>query len=737
MKRFLIFLLVAIIGVASLQLDQASASFNKNRLIDDQLFTATGSMSVSAIQKFLQNQGSVLANWKDDVDMVKGNGCLVHKATGKTAARIIWEAANDWKAQYIQNCSQVRYYDDNNLKTVSPKVLLVTLQKEQSLITTGGTYPKTKNAYVNPSCCGMAYKLAWAMGYGVPDTGGKDHSKKGFYNQINYAAWQLRFNFERSGGNTSWDTYPGDNVVGTWVYSGPMTKGFRKRCAGCTNTYFDGYYPIDGSPLYMGNRATASLYYYTPHTYPGFFGNYNFVNYYKQWFGPVVAGNYRTAFHSLSDYPTIKQGESTEVSISFKNTGSSTWYDNIGAAENNANAVRLGTSNPFGRNSQFGELWIGKKKTRPTGVFDAVYEADGVTLASDQNRATTGQIAKFTFTLKAPPNLAPGLYREFVQPIIEGPQSMNSLASHFVIRVTPSVYKAQFYKSSSNSLSVSQGRERTIMLQYKNVGNMDWHDVDSFREVGASPVRLATSGPVGRLSKFGDSWGTNNRAAGDFSAVYEADGTTLAEDQDTVEPGQIAEFEFTAATPLNLSAKTYRERFTPIVEGAPGKMNVLGSWFDIRVSEAVYRAAYVSSSAYPTLGQGDDTTVEISYKNTGNIVWFDDVSRIHPTAPYHIRPTRLATSNPLGRSSDFGALWGPKRSRPATVFASVYEADGVTLAAAQHLVLPGQIVTYAFDFKAPSGVNPNTYREHITPLLEGYPNRLPPKGSFFDITVTP
>ena len=63
-----------------------ATSFNQNRLIDDVLFTDTDSMSVSEIQAFLDANGSLLANWTDNVDMIRPDtGCVVHKATGKTA----------------------------------------------------------------------------------------------------------------------------------------------------------------------------------------------------------------------------------------------------------------------------------------------------------------------------------------------------------------------------------------------------------------------------------------------------------------------------------------------------------------------------------------------------------------------------------------------------------------------------------------------------------------------------
>lgn len=297
--KILAVILLIFASSAFFQPGQAKAGHSNGYLIDDSKFTATSSMSTAQIQQHLANNGSLLANWKDDVDMYQvssrfktaGNRCLVHKATNLTAAQIIAQAANDWQSTYViwrdaagnqvsknpniyngevHSCSQVASYADINLKTVSPKVILATLQKEQSAVTATGTYSKTESAYYDPACCASnEYKLAWAMGYGVPDSPGKLHGYKGFYNQVNYGAWQLRFNYEKSAGSTNWDG------TGSWSYFGYKVG----------NTY-----NIDGSNVKMGNRSTAALYYYTPHLS----GNSNFVSLYENWFGTTVGLNLPT-----------------------------------------------------------------------------------------------------------------------------------------------------------------------------------------------------------------------------------------------------------------------------------------------------------------------------------------------------------------------------------------------------------------------------------------------------------
>src|SRR4051812_41707008 len=46
-----------------------ASSWDQNNIIDENLFLATGSMSVADIQNFLNGQGGFLAGWHDTVDM--------------------------------------------------------------------------------------------------------------------------------------------------------------------------------------------------------------------------------------------------------------------------------------------------------------------------------------------------------------------------------------------------------------------------------------------------------------------------------------------------------------------------------------------------------------------------------------------------------------------------------------------------------------------------------------------
>jgi peptidoglycan hydrolase CwlO-like protein len=171
--------------------------YDPNTLISESAFSASGSMSAAAIQGFLQAQGSYL----------KSYSARDHAGVTKTAAQMIADAATEWG--------------------VSPKVILTTLQKEQSLI--NGSKPSQR-------------ALDWAMGCGKMDSRTLPEYQ-GFGNQIWGGARALKRNRSYY--------HPGMSIT------------------------------IDGAAVYPTNAATLTLYRYTPH----FHGNTLFWRLYWRYFG--------------------------------------------------------------------------------------------------------------------------------------------------------------------------------------------------------------------------------------------------------------------------------------------------------------------------------------------------------------------------------------------------------------------------------------------------------------------
>ncbi|NQV90260.1 hypothetical protein HQ487_02530 [Candidatus Uhrbacteria bacterium] len=190
----------------------ASEDFYTNPayLVSDAEMLDIYSMSLLDVERFLIRGG--LSSYRGpDVNGVE-----------RSAAEIIFNAAQEFE--------------------LSPRFLLVLLQREQSLVEDDSPSER---------------QLAWAMGYAVCDDCSKDDPRiqkfKGFGNQIYYAAKRIRTSYLddlESRGFTETGMGPGIQVT------------------------------IDGTYVTPVNNATAALYTYTPHLH----GNENFARIWDRWF---------------------------------------------------------------------------------------------------------------------------------------------------------------------------------------------------------------------------------------------------------------------------------------------------------------------------------------------------------------------------------------------------------------------------------------------------------------------
>jgi len=235
----------------------AVPGFDAGNIISDTVFYNSSTMTESQIASFLQQRGSgcsstssatCLKDYRETTYSFPGDQfCSGYQSSGnESAARMIWLSA--------QACG------------INPQVLLVTLQKEQSLVTS--------------RMSSETYKRA--MGYGCPDNAGGqcDPRYSGFHVQVYYSARQF-------------------------VRYGELKNTFNYFPVGRTSDvlYFprnsDGSAPCGSGPVFIRNQATANLYYYTPYqpnaaalaagTGTGdscsAYGNRNFYNFFTQWFG--------------------------------------------------------------------------------------------------------------------------------------------------------------------------------------------------------------------------------------------------------------------------------------------------------------------------------------------------------------------------------------------------------------------------------------------------------------------
>ncbi|MFC4243042.1 hypothetical protein ACFOYW_06630 [Gryllotalpicola reticulitermitis] len=237
-------------------------AFDAGEIISDDAFFDPNAMTESGIQSWLlampcapTDLSPCLAFFHQKTVTRPANGnCLAYRgAADETAAAIVYKVA--------RACG------------ISPRVLLVLVQKEQSLVT-------------RPS----AYGYQRATGYACPDTAECNAKYFGFFNQLYSAAWQFR-------------EYPkaGDN----WHIKLGVAKVQYSPDASC-----------GASVIRIANQATADLYLYTPYQPDAYtrahpsgpagkcsaYGNLNFFRLYNAWFGDSRAQSFPEWWGPCLDY---------------------------------------------------------------------------------------------------------------------------------------------------------------------------------------------------------------------------------------------------------------------------------------------------------------------------------------------------------------------------------------------------------------------------------------------------
>lgn len=372
---------------------QVYAAYDGGRIIDNTVFLDANSMNQADIQNFLASKGSALANRTFLMD------CPITTMSEQYYRNLGAPCGQNIPA------AQIIYYA-SQIYGINPRVVLTTLQKEQSLIT--NPYPSDWN-------------INQAMGYGCPTTG-VCNSASGFLYQIDNGVWTLRFHMERARGNMSYWFQSTSWVCGT-------EKEFYK-----PNLYPNqnvNFYDENGvyyRTHYLANAATSSMYCYTPHAYnnpqglygkPAFgstglyySGSYNFVYFYEIWFGTTQATfPYVWQYYGQSAYsdkertkpytstPTTPLGGTVYFQLKARNMGHQPWSNTT---------MKLGTTREMDVPNRFATPnW--PASTRATYLSESV--------------VNPGDVGTFNFEMKMPDT--PGTYTQYFNILIEGREWLN------------------------------------------------------------------------------------------------------------------------------------------------------------------------------------------------------------------------------------------------------------------------------------------------------------------------
>ena len=230
MKHALLFF-IGIFAFFGTPFSASALQFNPNTIMSDADFFRTDEMSAADIQLFLETKNSSLATYR----AVDEDGTL------KRASDIIYTAAT--------------------VNGINPKVLLVLLQKEQSLIE-------------NP--IPSQYNYDWATGFARCDSCSVNDvaiaAHKGFAIQVRKAAWRKAYY------TTHWTEFVSQPKVSMLV---------------------------DGVPVTPSNAATAALYNYTPHIR----GNISFWKLWNRYFSRIFPDGTVVKSASSNDIWLIQNGK--------------------------------------------------------------------------------------------------------------------------------------------------------------------------------------------------------------------------------------------------------------------------------------------------------------------------------------------------------------------------------------------------------------------------------------------
>ena len=240
-----------------------ASRFDPGLIISDSVFYDFGTMTVADIQRFLESKVPVCRDGDGGPKCIRNYIMDTPAKDGEDGRCEAMPAKKDQTAAQI-------IYDVARACKINPRVLIVTLQKEQGLIQAANPTERMYRA---------------ALGYACPDIDPNNQCgrvKAGLFNQLYYGAGQFQW------------------------YGDPRGSFTYIKVGRTSNIRFHPNASCGSKPVLIKSQATASLYYYTPYT-PNdaalrnlygtgdscsAYGNRNFWRFYTDWFGDPVAGGF-------------------------------------------------------------------------------------------------------------------------------------------------------------------------------------------------------------------------------------------------------------------------------------------------------------------------------------------------------------------------------------------------------------------------------------------------------------
>jgi hypothetical protein len=486
--------IVTILAVTNLANAADARNFKAGRIIDDNIFSNSDSMTVGDIQRFLDSKVSCDNYGTKRSELGGGTRAQWLAARGIstpiTCINQFYENPNNRENNYGKSsipagaisAAQI-IHNYSNQFSINPQVILVTLQKENGLVTDEWPTPTQYNS---------------ALGFGCPDNIAPgapacDPQYRSFSTQVYQAARHFRGYMDRQycDFNRGWCTpyRVGVNNI--------QSQDPRVRDCGTVS-------------INIENRATSALYSYTPYV-PNqaalnaqygsgdgcsAYGNRNFYLYFTDWFGSTLGPAHAWEEVSKNIYTdatksnqlsadSIRTNQYFFIEYTIRNTGSVVWKK--------------------------GSVLFGKANSSPSPFCATGWLSCARPSTINTDEVKPGDTTTISFWMQAPPT--PGSYKEYYNLVIENYTWFADIGSHYVINVQQKtdavtkldsganrILKRGDYIQSPNGksiLSLSPSGELAIYHDLKKVWSIDRSNInDLVLQTDGNLVAYTDSGDV-------------------------------------------------------------------------------------------------------------------------------------------------------------------------------------------------------------------------------------------------
>jgi hypothetical protein len=278
---------------------------------------------------------------------------------------------------------------------------------------------------------------------------------------------------------------------------------------------------------------------------------------------PVQPGPeaYHASWVDQSAYPVLQPGESAEVTMHFRNTGTAPWVKGVTGEQANlgvygdgipyvypsADAFNLAMAVDRGMGFSFDRAGAARALAAPAKVATLLsknWPTDDRPAIQQEAVVAPGQVGTFNFTVRAP--MQPGVYPLWLRPVVDGTVWMEDQGVYVLITSMPNHHAA--WVSQSAYPTVKAGAVSTALsMVFRNTGSAPW-----VRGIEGSQANLGLVEEWQSWAAFAVAWPVKDRVAMQTEAV--------------VQPGQVATFSFQVRAPAQPG--TYLLRLRPVVDGS-------------------------------------------------------------------------------------------------------------------------------------------------------------------------